>query len=610
MQLFRKLAVGSYYYNMMKIIKPYFAQFVLFALFLGTASAWAQNKANEKPLALDAVIEPRTLTLGEKATSKPFVADTVSTPKTSGFVAKNESIQVLFNALSSEAKKPFVLSKLAQKKTITGDFDISQPYKFLEKFSNQVGLAWYDDGQTIYVYDNSELKNSVVIMRHSSLSALNEFLQRAGLLSKRYPIRGEQKTGAFYVSGPPVYVDLVVNAAAYLDDLYKNVDLNKQKIRIIKLQHTFVGDRNYTVRNQEIKVAGIGKVIEAILANEFKELVSIKEEPSAKTVVGLEMPQLVPPIKGTQSVYTPEKQTVNDRSQIKVIAYLETNSLLVKGTQEQIELIEQLISQLDVPKRHIELSLWVIDITKNELDQLGIDWQGSINAGSKGTVTFNPGAVASTLNANTFLAQITALNKQGIAQVVTRPIILTQDNVPAVFESNETFYARLQAERIASLESVTYGTVINVLPRYSTAGEEVEMVLDIEDGQQNPANLGTESDIDGLPVISRTKISTVARVPKGKSLLIGGNTRDEYSSLNRKIPLLGDIPWIGAAFRFKSETTNKKVRIYLIQPKLLDLGSIWDAQGFTEPTMLNPDLPLNDAVRTLDKYPGVEDVRN
>lgn len=604
-----------YYYNMIKIIKPYCAQFIsatfLCTLFLGASSSWAQNKENVKPLALDAVIEPRSLTMGGTP-SKPFVPDTAAAPKTSGFVAKNESIQVLFNALSSEAKRPFVLSKLAQKKTITGDFDISQPYKFLEKFSNQVGLAWFDDGQTIYVYDNSELKNSVVIMRHSSLSALNEFLERTGLLSRRYPIRGEQKTGAFYVSGPPVYVDLVVNAAAYLDDLYKNVDLNKQKIRVIKLQHTFVGDRNYQVRDQAVTISGIGKVIEAILANEFKELISIKEEPKIKSIVGLDMPQLIGSAgtKPAPTVNFQEKQVVNDRSKIRVIAYPETNSLLIKGTQEQIELIEHLIEQLDVPKRHIELSLWVIDITKSELDKLGIDWQGAINVGSRGSVSFNPGAVSSaTVNANNFTAQISALNTQGIAQIVTRPIILTQDNVPAVFENQDTFYAQLKGERVATLEGVTYGTVINVLPRYSTSGEEVEMVLDIEDGQQNGGG-GTQSVVSDLPVISRTKISTVARVPKGKSLLIGGNTRDEYRTDTSKIPLLGDLPWIGAAFRSNKETSNKKVRIYLIQPKLLELGSIWSAQGFTEPNMLNPDLPLNDAVRALDKYPGVEDVRN
>lgn len=600
----------------MKLLKPHCIQFILFALLLNVGSAWAQNEVKEQPLLHDAkekpllstetIIPPRSLTLDTMPPATTTLEPELGgTQKTSGYVAKNESIQSLFHALSSEMKRPFVLSKLAQKKNITGDFDISNPHRFLDKFSAQIGLAWYDDGQTIYIYDNSELKNSIVLMRYASLTNLNDFLRRTGLLSKRYPIRGEEKTGAFYVAGPPVYVDLVTNAAAYLDDLYKNVDLTKQKIRVIKLQHTFVGDRNYSVRNQEVKVAGIGKVVEAILATTFNELVTITDVPSAKTVVGLDMPQLVSQTKPIPPVSSPEKQTASNKGQITVIAYPETNSLLVKGTHEQIDLIEQLVAQLDVPRRHIELSLWIIDIQKNELDKLGIDWQAAINAGSKGRVTFN---TTSTLDANTFLASITALNTQGIAQVVTRPIILTQDNVPAVFENQETFYARLVSERVASLEGVTYGTVINVLPRYSTSGEEVEMILDIEDGQQN-GGAGTEGVVDTLPVIARTKISTVARVPKGQSLLIGGNTRDEYRTDNRKIPLLGDLPWIGKAFQFNADTTNKRIRIYLIQPKLLELGTIWDPEGLTAPAMLTPELPLSETIRQLKAYPGAYDGR-
>lgn len=552
----------------MKILKQHYIQFIFLSILLGSTSSWAAAELAPLP-------------------------ESKVAPKTSGYVAKNESIELLFNALSSETKKPFVLSKLAQRKKITGDFDISNPLKFLDKISAQIGLVWYEDGQTYYVYDNSELKNSVVILRYASLATLNEFLQRTGLLSHRYPIRGEQKTGAFYVSGPPIYVDLVINAANYLDDLYKNVDLNKQKISIIKLQHTFVGDRTYKIRDQEVKLSGIGKVIEAILANEYKELVTISNapKPSALGKTGLTTP-------------SPEKPVVNEKTQIKVISYPETNSLLVKGTQDQIELIEHLVSQLDVARRHIELSLWIIDIQKNALDELGIDWSGAMNIGTRGRVTFNATTASqSTLNGSQFLAKITALNSEGIAQIVSRPIILTQDNVPSAFDNNSTFYTKLEAERVASLEGITYGTLINVLPRFSTVGDEIEMMLDIEDGQQSaPGN-----DVSGLPVITRTKISTVARVPKGKSLLIGGYTRDSYSNSDSKIPFLGDLPLVGGLFRSNNSSTNKVVRIFLIQPKLLEFGSTWDTQQFAEPPELTPQLPMTDEIKALRGNPGAND---
>ncbi len=566
---------------MKKMLKNYSTQFILFALIFSVAPAWGQQKDNSSDVDsvnLPSVSSPSTSTPPSSSSSSSLSSSSAASAKASGYVAKNESIQSLFNALSSELRKPIVLSKLAQKKTITGNFDISNPIRFIDKLSTQIGLAWYDDGQTIYVYDSSELKNSVVLMRYSSLNTLNEFLQRTGLYSKRYPIRGEAGTGTFYVAGPPVYVDLVVNAAAYLDDLNKNVDLNKQKISVIKLQHTFVGDRTYKIRDQEIKIGGIGKVIEAILSNEFQELVSVTEVSNTKVVLEKEMPQvrslqdaILPGSAGSGAGSTGnnagarDRQVLNQKSQIKVIAYLETNSLLVKGTAEQVQLIEHLVSQLDVPKRHIELSLWIIDITKTALDQFGIEWQGAVNVGDQGRVSFNASSTSlSTLNGSRFLAAISALNSKGLAQVVSRPVLLTQDNVPATFDHSNTFYTQVIAERVATLESIQYGTMINVLPRFSTSGDEVEMMLDIEDGQQSAPGNGTNSLVSNLPVVTRVNMSTVARVPRDKSLLIGGFTFDSYTNNNDKIPFLGGLPLVGSLFRSTGSNVTKQVRLYLI----------------------------------------------
>ena len=548
---------------MNKIIKP--LSRIIFTLILA-AGALSASAAEEDP------------------TSPPI---DLNAPKSStGYVAKNESIQYLLNAVSSEAKKPFILSKQAHKKTVTGDFDISNPIKFLDKLSTQIGLAWYDDGQTFYIYDNSELKNAVVMLRAATLSALNDFLVRTGLYSNRYPIRGEQKNNAFYVAGPPAYVDLVVNAAAYLDDLYKNVDLNKQRISIIKLHNTFVSDRKMSVRGQDMTVTGIGKVIESILSNDRRELISM-DAPLNKSPGTDKAPNTI------------EKKSGGDTGQIKVIPYPDTNSLLVKGTQEQIDLIQTLVEQLDVPKRHIELSLWIIDISKNDLDKLGIDWQGAINLGSKAQISLNTstGTVA-TLDGNQFLAQISALNSKGMAEVVSRPIILTQDNVPASFDHNTTFYTKLEAERVANLESVTFGTMINVLPRFSAKGDDVEMVLDIEDGQQQDAT----SNVNGIPVVTRTNLSTIARVPKGKSLLVGGYTLDSTTKSQQKIPFLGDLPYVGGAFRSESAATTKMVRVFLIQPKLLEFGAEWNPQDFSTTPSLAPQMPLNETLQILQKY--------
>lgn len=198
---------------------------------------------------------------------------------------------------------------------------------------------------------------------------------------------------------------------------------------------------------------------------------------------------------------------------------------------------------------------------------MGVDWKGSFKVGSKVAASLNGGSL-STLDSTSFMAAISALETDNRARVVSRPVVLTQENVPAIFDNNRTFYARLIGERSVELEHVTYGTLISVLPRISASGE-VEMALNIEDG--SVVDSTTESSaIDALPTVGRTRISTVARVPRGKSLLVGGFTRDESGEVIKRIPVLGHIPYLGRMFSYRQTRESNTVRVFLIQPKELD----------------------------------------
>jgi type III secretion protein C len=115
------------------------------------------------------------------------------------------------------------------------------------------------------------------------------------------------------------------------------------------------------------------------------------------------------------------------------------------------------------------------------------------------------------------------------------------------------------------LQHVTYGTLVSVLPRFAQA-DEIEMSLNIEDG--NEVEKPDQNKQPGsLPTVGRTRISTVARVPQGKSLLVGGFTRDDHSEQVGRIPVLGSIPWIGRLFSYRQNRSANTVRVFLIQPK-------------------------------------------
>jgi type II secretory pathway component GspD/PulD (secretin) len=532
----------------------------------------------------------------------------------SGFVANRQGVQAVFNALSSKMNRPIILSRLAMKKQVSGTFDLSSPWRAMERLAEQLSLIWYFDGQSVYVYDAGETKNSVVSLRNIGLKSLMDFLKKSGLYDQRYPLKGMAGGGPFYVSGPPVYVDIIVNTAAYMDQRFSQEDPGSQKIDVIALRNTFVSDRTYKLRDQNVVVPGVATVIKSILRNAGTRPIAMTgngvsadaaANPQAgspallasalKPAMGGSSFQSDAAIPGFGGLRRQSARSGDETEQIGIEAVPENNSLLVKGRADQVAFIRNLVRQLDVAKRHVELALWIIDISKNSFDQLGAKWGASLKAGPM-SMSLNQSQLPGTaLDGNQFLAEVAALNQKGQADVITRPVVLTQENVPALFDHSQTFYSKLQGERVAQLEHITYGTMISVLPRISGDAKEIEMVLNIEDGD---SDAGKEHAVNDMPLVRNTQISTVARVPKGKSLLIGGYALNKVEAEEQKIPLLGDIPFVGGLFRYKSSLGDNRLRLFLIEPRVLENSAGWDADAYT--AAQNPG-SASSVFRTLEK---------
>ncbi|EHB5495992.1 type III secretion system secretin MxiD, partial [Shigella flexneri] len=459
------------------------------------------------------------------------------------YVAQSDTVGSFFERFSALLNYPIVVSKQAAKKRISGEFDLSNPEEMLEKLTLLVGLIWYKDGNALYIYDSGELISKVILLENISLNYLIQYLKDANLYDHRYPIRGNISDKTFYISGPPALVELVANTATLLDKQVSSIGTDKVNFGVIKLKNTFVSDRTYNMRGEDIVIPGVATVVERLL-NNGKALSNRQAQNDP-----------MPPFNITQKVSEDSNDfsfsSVTNSSileDVSLIAYPETNSILVKGNDQQIQIIRDIITQLDIAKRHIELSLWIIDIDKSELNNLGVNWQGTASFGDSFGASFNMSSSASisTLDGNKFIASVMALNQKKKANVVSRPVILTQENIPAIFDNNRTFYVSLVGERNSSLEHVTYGTLINVIPRFSSRGQ-IEMSLTIEDGtgnSQSNYNYNNENT-SVLPEVGRTKISTIARVPQGKSLLIGGYTHETNSNEIISIPFLSSIPVIG-----------------------------------------------------------------
>jgi type III secretion protein C len=478
------------------------------------------------------------------------------------FVSRGDGVSLLLNALAAQMQLPVIVSGKAQKKRVDGSFDLGSPQQVLERLGRDMGLIWYSDGQTLYVYDSSETRNAVGHMQHASVAVLRDFLQRARLADDRFAIRGDDVVGTFYVAGPPVYIDVVLNAARYLDALYRGADARAEHVQVIHLRNSFVGGRRYGQRDWQTTLPGMAETLMRMLGDAGVEGVVLRqpEFPSEEDVVS-EGVEVIRQERGPDTaISTSRRSESQPRQPTVIVPYPETNSLLVRGTLAEIQKVKQLVAELDLPRRQIELSVWIIDIQKSHFDSLGVRWSGSI--GISGRLGIGINEASATLDGERFLASVSALSERGHAAIVSRPVVLTQENVLAHFDSSSTFYTRLEGERTVSLESVTFGTLVSVLPRVST-DDEVEMQLKIEDG----TNAG--SVVGGLPVVAKTTIDTVARVPHSLSLLVGGYTRQEQTRSRADLPGLRRIPWLGGAFRHRDGHGQQLVRVFLIQPRVL-----------------------------------------
>lgn len=527
------------------------------------------------------------------------------------FIAVDTRVEQFFLVLSDKLEKPFILSNAVKKERVTGNFDISSPEEAFELMVKRLSLLYFNDGKSIYIYESSEILQELFQVKNIGLIELKDYLQDVGLYDQRYPLRAGQDQRTFYISGPPVYIKLVKAAAEFLDnDAQEKINENANSqvpvgssrygdefVQIFPLKNTFVQDRTYTLRDETVVLPGITSVLQQLFMSS-KGIERTAVEPH-KTLENNDSQKYDEAVNSIEETNAPIITKIGQYN-VELVPLPGSNSLLVKTNREGLALIESLISQLDKPKRQVELSLWIIDISKNKADSLGVNWQASYDSG-KGSFFFNTASLSAASGFN-FLGKIKALSEDGEAQMVSRPMLLTQENTPAIFDNNTTFYTQIKGERVASLESTTFGTMISVLPRIGNSSKDIEMIINLEDGAEKKDDNGDDESIEKLPVINRTNISTVARVSEGGSLLIGGYTREDNVKAETKVPFLSAIPLIGRAFKYESNNNKKMIRIFMLQPRLLENTDTEDFGSLIENPFQPIDKKTSQALKQLQAF--------
>ncbi|HHF0543952.1 TPA: type III secretion system outer membrane ring subunit SctC [Vibrio alginolyticus] len=485
------------------------------------------------------------------------------------YYADNDSLKELLNNFGANYRVSVSVSDKVNDR-VNGRFTPEDPAEFLDYLSQVYNLMWYFDGAVLHVYKATETRSRLLQLELLTARELRSTLISTGVWDSRYGWRAAESKGLVYLAGPPRYVDLVVQTAEALETrlLQKSNSTDELFVEIIPLKYASATDREIAYRDQTITVPGIASVLKRVVSGVQTQVASA----SSKEVTSPDKP-----VKSNKTASVHGGATVEAEPGL--------NAIIVRDTQARLPLYRKLVAQLDQPQSRIEVALSIVDISANDLSQLGVDWRAGVSVGNNrivdikttgdvnsGDVTLGSGqnfkSLLDSTNLNYLLAQIRLLESKGSAQVVSRPTLLTQENVEAVLNNSSTFYVKLVGKETAALEEVTYGTLLRIVPRIVgdrfAARPEINLSLHLEDGAKI-----ADGGVDDLPSVRKTEISTLATVKQGQSLLIGGVYRDEVSHQLRKVPLLGDIPYLGALFRSNTNTKRRTVRMFILEPRIV-----------------------------------------
>ncbi|EJZ58386.1 type III secretion outer membrane pore [Pseudomonas fluorescens R124] len=435
--------------------------------------------------------------------------------------------------------------------------------EFLDRLALEHQFQWFVYNGKLYISPQSAQVAQRLEVSADAAPDLKQALTDIGLLDKRFGWGELPDEGVVLVSGPARYVELI---RSFSKEKVKPDE--KQQVMMFPLRFAAVADRQIQYREQTVSIPGVAAILEGLLENQRSTTPSALDpkaninalQSMADTARGKIVRLATERVSGRAEVKS------NASGQRRVAADVRNNAVLIYDNPDKRGQYQQLIEQLDLPSKLVEIDAIILDIDRSQLTTLESRWSaraGSFTAGSSLL-----GSGSSTLfirDFDRFFAEIQALEGQGVASVIARPSVLTLENQPAVIDFSRTQYITATGERVATIEPVTAGTSLQVIPRTIAGGGDnrFQLIVDIEDGQLEQVR------DQQTPTVKRGTVSTQAVIAENRSLVIGGFHVDERGDQQQQVPVLGQIPLLGPLFSSNKRQTSRRERLFILTPRLI-----------------------------------------
>ena len=306
-----------------------------------------------------------------------------------------------------------------------------------------------------------------------------------------------------------------------------------------------------------------------------------------------------------------------------------TSQIVVSATDKEWESVTAIINSLDTATKQVLIEARIMETSRKPSSVKGIDWSGTLrgqnfgfgNGNTTGTTTgTTPGAATTTtlpggrtvtttagtsqssvlttltggavpgisastaagfmpavafLNADGVRGVLSFLNQDSDTEVVATPRSVTLDNQTAklsVTRAFPIFKITPGTSQTPAGSEVTYtnlGTILEVTPRIAPNGMiSLKVIPEVSsvDGQDSQTVNG---QLNQANIYAVRRIETQVTIPSGNTLVMGGLIRDDNAKSFTKVPILGDIPFLGHAFRSESKARTKSNLIIFITPTIV-----------------------------------------
>ncbi len=271
---------------------------------------------------------------------------------------------------------------------------------------------------------------------------------------------------------------------------------------------------------------------------------------------------------------------------------LRTNTIVISDLPHQLAKLDVLVKAFDRKTREVFIEAKIVEVTLSDKFQWGIDWTRIIElAGSLSALTLTPqvslplnlaaGAIGkvtvATTSTNNLKIILETLGTVAETRILSNPHITVEEGKESKIEViekqpyQETTTTTASGGTTTASQSyqwVNIGVTLSVTPRINQDGF-ISMLIKPEVSSISTWYGGQPQAAGAVPVVKSANAQTTVTIKDGTTIIIAGLVKDNKTKTVNKIPLLGDIPWAGLAFKKISDEIVRTETVVFLTPRIV-----------------------------------------